>query len=284
VAAVGSYALVRRAGGRWLLRIEDLDGPRVVPGAAEDFFRTLEALGFEWDGEVVWQSRRTDAYQAALERLEAVGQVYPCGCTRAEIARAASAPAPGEEGPAYPGTCRGGLPPGKSVRAIRVRVATEPVTFQDRILGSIRTGLADSSGDFVVKRADGVFAYQLAVVVDDADAGVTQVTRGADLLPSTPRQLHLQQLLRLATPEYAHLPLVTGREGGKLSKRDAAVSLAAGRDLRREGGRLVAAALRFLGHSPPQDLDRGSGREALAWATAHFAASAVPRKAGPFPS
>ncbi|MEW6488451.1 MAG: tRNA glutamyl-Q(34) synthetase GluQRS [Thermodesulfobacteriota bacterium] len=282
VAAVGSFALARRTGGRWLLRIEDLDLPRVVPGAAEDFFRTLEALGFSWDGEVVWQSRRTEAYREALQRLERLGFAYPCGCTRAEIARAASAPHPGEEGPAYPGTCRGGLPHGREVRAVRVRVADEPLAFSDAIFGPVRTCLADSCGDFVVRRADGLFAYQLAVVVDDAASGVTQVVRGADLLGSTPRQIRLQHLLGLPTPAYAHLPLVTGPWGAKLSKRDCAVSLATGQDLAREGGALLLAALRFLGQDPPPDLHRAPPREVLAWSAAHFDPARVPREGGLF--
>lgn len=283
VAAVGSYALARRAGGRWLLRIEDLDAPRVVPGAAEDFFRTLEVLGFAWDGEVVWQSRRTDAYREALAKLEEGGHVYPCGCTRAEIARAASAPAGGKDGPIYPGTCREGLPPGKPMRAVRVRVDERAVVFRDTIQGPTDTCLGTSSGDFVVRRADGLFAYQLAVVVDDAAAGVTQVVRGVDLLSSTARQMHLQRLLGVETPAYAHLPLVTGPGGAKLSKRDAAVSLAAGRDLRREGGDLLVAALRFLGQSPPRSLEGASGREVLGWAAAFLDLNAVPRGSGPFP-
>lgn len=284
VAAVGSYALARRAGGRWLLRVEDLDTARVVPGAAEDFFRTLEALGFGWDGEVVWQNRRTEAYREALERLEKLGAVYPCGCTRSEVARAASALHPGEEGPAYPGTCRGGLPPGREVRAVRVRVTADPVAFSDAVFGPVRTCLADSCGDFVVRRADGFFAYQLAVVVDDAASGVTQVVRGADLLASTPRQIRLQHLLGLPTPSYAHLPLVTGSGGGKLSKRDCAVSLAlAGQDLAREGGALVLAALRFLGQNPPPDLHRAPPREVLSWAASCFDPSRIPREGGPFP-
>jgi glutamyl-Q tRNA(Asp) synthetase len=282
VAAVGSYALARRAGGRWLLRIEDLDLPRVVPGAAEDFFRTLETLGFSWDGAVVWQSRRTEAYREALERLERQGAAYPCGCTRAEIARASSAPHPGEEGPAYPGTCRRGLPPGREVRSVRVRVGDEPLSFSDAILGPVQTCLADAGGDFVVRRADGLFAYQLAVVVDDAASGVTQVVRGADLLGSTPRQIRLQQLLGLPTPAYAHLPLVTGPGGAKLSKRDCAVSLASGQELAREGGALLLAALRFLGQDPPLDLTGAPPKEVLAWAAAHFDSTLVPRAGGPF--
>lgn len=282
VAAVGSYALARRAGGRWLLRIEDLDAPRVAPGAAEDFFRALESLGFAWDGEVVWQSRRTEAYREALETLERQGAAYPCGCTRAEIARASSAPHPGEEGPPYPGTCRGGLPPGRAARAVRVRVREEPLSFRDAILGPVSACLADSCGDFVVRRADGLFAYQLAVVVDDAASGVTQVVRGADLLASTPRQIRLQNLLGLPTPAYAHLPLVTGPGGAKLSKRNCAVSLASGQDLARQGGALLLAALRFLGQDPPPDLHRAPPQEVLAWASSHFDPARVPREGGPF--
>ncbi|MDW7710469.1 MAG: tRNA glutamyl-Q(34) synthetase GluQRS [Deferrisomatales bacterium] len=283
VAAVGSYALARRAGGRWLLRIEDLDVPRVVPGAADDFLRTLEALGFQWDGEVVRQSRRAEAYREALERLQARGAVYPCGCSRAEIARASSAPH-GEEGPVYPGTCRDGLGRGREVRAHRVRVGGEPVRWRDAVFGAAAVRLAAASGDFVIRRADGLFAYQLAVVVDDAAAGVTQVVRGADLLGSTPRQVHLQGLLSLPTPAYAHLPLVTGPGGEKLSKRDCPVSLALGAGLGAEGSPLLLAALRFLGQAPPRFLDGAPGAEVLAWAAASFDLRAVPRTPGPFPA
>lgn len=283
VAALGSYLLARRAGGRWLLRIEDLDAPRIVPGAADDFLRTLEALGFRWDGEVVYQSRRLEAYEAALAALAAAGQVYGCGCSRAEVARSASAPHPGEEGPVYPGTCREGLPPGRRPRAFRVRVPEEPVGFADGVAGWVCRNLALSAGDFVVRRADGPFAYHLAVVVDDAAAGVTQVVRGADLLGSTPRQLHLQRLLGLPEPEYGHLPLVTAPDGSKLSKRDAAVSLAAGRDLARQGGPLLLAALRFLGQRPPLELRGAPAAAVLGWAEESLEPAAIPRGPAPFP-
>ncbi|HEY5974800.1 MAG TPA: tRNA glutamyl-Q(34) synthetase GluQRS, partial [Geobacteraceae bacterium] len=209
VAAVGSYLAARSVGGRWLLRMEDLDQPRVVPGMADDILRTLEMLGFVWDGEVVWQSRRTEAYQAALDRLSSLGVVYPCGCSRTEISRIASAPH-GSGELVYPGLCRSGLVAGKVPRAIRVLVPAREIAFQDGILGRFTQDLAATCGDFVVKRADGPFAYHLAVVVDDAAAGVTQVTRGADLLDSTPRQLYLQELLGLSHPIYNHLPLVCG--------------------------------------------------------------------------
>jgi glutamyl-Q tRNA(Asp) synthetase len=279
VAAVGSYLFARRTGGLWLMRMEDLDTPRVVPGMADDILLTLEALGFTWDGEVVWQSLRTGAYEAALAELARKGMVYPCGCSRAEIARIGSAPHGRAEECCYPGLCRNGLPAGKTPRAIRVRVKDEPVTFMDGVMGEESENLAESCGDFVVKRADGPFAYQLAVVVDDAEAEVNQVVRGADLLYSTPRQIHLHRLLGYESPAYFHLPLVTGPNGDKLSKRDNAVSLAGGRNLQKEGGNLLFAALRFLGQEPPISLRGASCREILAWGVANFYSSNIPQQA-----
>jgi glutamyl-Q tRNA(Asp) synthetase len=282
VAALGSYVMAKREGGLWLLRVEDLDTPRVVPGMADDILRTLEILGFRWDGEILYQSRRAEVYQEALERLLREGVAYPCGCSRAEIARSASAPHPGEEGPAYPGLCRNGLPEGKNARAVRVRTGDEAISFQDGVMGGYSQKLSACGGDFVVKRADGPFAYQLAVVVDDAESGVNQVVRGADLLSSTPRQIHLQRLLGYPTPAYYHLPLVAGPGGTKLSKRDNAVSLASGRDLRRERHLLLFDALRFLGQNPPSDLRNTSCDEVLSWAVGHFSSEAIPRVPGPF--
>jgi glutamyl-Q tRNA(Asp) synthetase len=282
VAAVGSYALAKKTGGLWLVRIEDLDSPRVVPGMADDMLRTLEILGFRWDGEVIYQSRRGEAYRAALDVLTEKGLVYPCGCSRSEIARLSSAPHPGEEGPAYPGLCRDGLSHGKSERSFRVRVGSDEVIFNDGVMGQFVQRLSVASGDFVVKRGDGPFAYHLAVVVDDAAAGVNQVVRGADLLSSTPRQIYLQMLLGYGTPGYFHLPLVTGRGGMKLSKRDNAVSLVEGRDLAREGWELLIDVLRFLGQEPPAYLTGAPCKEILAWAVAHFDIRNVPRRPEPF--
>ena len=284
VAAVGSYLFARQAGGLWLMRMEDLDTPRVVHGMADDILRTLEALGFNWDGEVVRQSSRTAAYEAALAELTRIGMVYPCGCSRAEIARIGSAPHGREDELRYPGFCRNGLPAGKSPRAIRVRVADEPVTFKDGVMGEVSENLGESCGDFVVKRADGPFAYQLAVVVDDGEAGVTQVVRGSDLLLSTPRQIHLQRLLGYAVPGYFHLPLVTGPNGAKLSKRENAVSIASGRNLQHEGGALLVAALCFLGQEPPVSLARASCREILAWGVARFDFRLIPQHFASFPA
>lgn len=270
VAAVGSYCLARQAAGRWLLRIEDLDAPRVVAGAADGIMRDLESLGLTWDGEVVWQSRRTEAYAEALARLQEQGLVYACGCSRREIL--ASAPHPGEDGPVYPGTCREGLPPGRQPRAERLRVPAALVTFQDGLRGHQEQRLADAVGDFILRRADGLFAYQLAAVVDDAAAGVNQVVRGADLLASTPRQIYLHSCLGYSLPRYIHLPLALGGDGEKLSKRHGA-SLSAGS---ASGGELLALVLAFLGHPPPSDLVHAPPRELLAWGVANFSLDRVP--------
>jgi len=199
--------------------MEDLDTPRVVPGSAEEILETLRRYELHWDGEVVFQSQRTALYEAALDVLRAKNLVYDCGCSRADLQRAASAPVDSE--PVYPGTCRNGLPPGKTPRAIRFRASDELISFDDRLCGRIE----GRSDDFIVRRADGVFAYQLAVVVDDAAQGVTQVVRGRDLLSSTPRQIALQRALAYPTPEYAHLPLVLNSDGSKLGKRDGALPL-----------------------------------------------------------
>jgi glutamyl-Q tRNA(Asp) synthetase len=281
VTAVGSYCMAKRLGGLWLLRIEDLDLPRVVPGVADDMLRTLEGLGFRWDGEVVWQSRRLDAYRAALERLIRAGMAYPCGCSRAEIALIASAPHDGSGELVYPGTCRDGLSPEKSERAVRVKVYDEVIAFRDCVMGRYSQALSASCGDFVIQRADGPFAYHLAVVVDDAESGVNQVVRGADLLSSTPRQIYLQKVLGYPTPDYCHLPLVVNPDGSKLSKRDNAVSLTAGLDPAKRGEELLLAALRFLGHSPPPSLHGAPCGEILAWAVAHFDPALIPDASAP---
>lgn len=243
VAAVGSWLYARAEGGRWLMRIEDIDTPRVVPGSAEEILAALRRYALDWDGEIVWQSQRTSLYERAIAQLRAQGLVYDCACSRADLQRAASAPLGAEA--VYPGTCRNGIAPGKVARAIRFRVPDEVIAFDDRIAGRIEENVAERSGDFVVRRADGLFAYQLAVVVDDGEQGVTQVVRGADLLASTPRQIALQRALGYPTPVYAHLPLVTNPDGSKLGKRDGALPLPTLDDARvRE---TLALALHHLG-------------------------------------
>ncbi|HJV66016.1 MAG TPA: tRNA glutamyl-Q(34) synthetase GluQRS [Geomonas sp.] len=280
VAALGSYLMAKKSRGLWLLRMEDLDLPRVVPGIADDMLSTLELLGFEWDGKVLYQSRRSEYYRAAAGILLEQGLAYGCGCTRSEIAQISSAPH--QDGAVYPGICRNGLPPGKVERALRVKVSDEVISFEDGIMGRYSQHLTTSCGDFVIQRADGPFAYHLAVVVDDAAAGVNQVVRGADLLSSTPRQIYLQRIFGYAVPAYLHLPLVTGEDGGKLSKRDNAVSLKAGRDLRKDGGILLLSALRFLGQQPPASLLGASPREILQWAISSFDPATVPHTPAPF--
>ena len=272
--------MAKRSGGLWLLRMEDLDLPRVVPGIADDMLATLEILGFEWDGEVLYQSGRSEYYREAAQLLLDRGLAYPCGCTRTEIAQIASAPH--QDGVVYPGTCRQGLPPGKTERALRVRVPDQAISFEDCVMGEYRQQMTECCGDFVIHRADGLYAYHLAVVVDDAAAGVNQVVRGADLLSSTPRQIHLQRMLGQPTPSYCHLPLVTGPGQSKLSKRDHAVSLAAERDLVKEGGALLLTALRFLGQNPPPGMEGATAREILRWGVASFDPALIPREPSPF--
>jgi glutamyl-Q tRNA(Asp) synthetase len=260
VAAVGSWLFARRGGGSWLVRIEDLDTPRVIAGSADEILHALERYGLTWDGEVVYQSQRTVLYDAALASLREKGLVFDCGCSRADLQRAASAPL-GRE-PVYPGTCRNGLPPGRVARAIRFRAPDEVIAFDDLIVGHVDENVAIDTGDFVIRRADGVYAYQLAVVVDDAAQGVTQVVRGADLLPSTARQSALQRALGLPTPSYAHLPLVTNADGSKLGKRDGALPLPS-LDERRVVETL-GFAMRVLGVDVGPDTPQRMLAEALA--------------------
>src|SRR5258706_4091373 len=259
VAAVGSWLFARRAGGRWLVRMEDLDTPRVVPGSADEILRALERYGLTWDGDVGYQSRRIALYDDALATLRARSLVYDCACSRADLQRAASAPV-GRE-PVYPGTCRNGLPPGREARAIRFRAPDGVIAFDDMILGRSEEDVFETTGDFVVRRADGLYAYQLAVVVDDAAQGVTQVVRGADLLTSTARQIALQRALGFPTPSYAHLPLVMNADGAKLWERDGALPLPSLDEQRVSES--LSFALRFLGTEVALDTPSRMLREAL---------------------
>jgi glutamyl-Q tRNA(Asp) synthetase len=272
VAAVGSYLDARSQGGEWLLRMEDVDTPRNVPGAADDILRTLEAFGFEWDGPVLWQSQRSAAYAAALEALKHAGLAYGCACSRKEIADSATRPAV-DGGLAYPGTCRGGLQPGRSVRAWRLRVCDEVVEFADRLQGLQRQNLERDVGDFVLRRADGLYAYQLAVAVDDEFQRISDVVRGADLIASTPRQIWLQRCLGYATPRYAHLPVATNAAGEKLSKQTRAPAVAAA-----QPGPALVAALAFLGQAPPSGLAQAGVREIWDWALADWAFDRIPQQ------
>lgn len=256
VAAIASYVDARAHGGEWLVRIEDVDEPRTVPGAADQILRTLEAFGLEWTGEVVWQSRRKHLYRDALDGLTRAGSVYPCGCTRKEVEESGA-------GGVYPGTCRAGIPNGRQPRAWRVRVPDQTERVVDRWQGEFSQHLPREAGDFVLLRADGYFAYQLAVVVDDAAQGVTDVVRGADLLDSTPRQQALQRLLGVPAPRYAHVRVAVDAAGNKLSKQTGAQPV---RDADAPG--VWREVLKFLGYAPPADF--ATAEEARAWAVANW--------------
>ncbi len=271
VAALGSCLEARARGGRWLVRMEDVDQTRCRPEHADAILATLEAFGFSWDGAVMVQSTRTERYREVFEQLKALGSVYPCGCTRSELALAA----PGIDGaPVYPGTCRAGLAASRSARAWRLRLEGE-IGFDDYLQGRQHQHLPRDVGDCVVLRADGLFAYQLAVVVDDADQGVDHVVRGADLIDSTPRQIYLQHLLGLPILAYAHLPVAVDAQGAKLSKQTLATPL----DVRNPAPALFAAAA-FLGQNPPEELRRSLCRPAStdfwAWARGNWRLDKVP--------
>lgn len=268
VAALGSYLDARANRGEWLVRMEDVDLPRCVAGADAQILKTLEVFGFEWDGEVMYQSRRSAFYRAAFEQLSTNGDVFPCACTRKQLAASVTAI---DGGQLYDGRCRAGLPAGAMPRAWRVRAPdTATTAFLDAIQGRVSQQLRCDVGDFVVLRADGLFAYQLAVVVDDNEQGITHVVRGADLLDSTPRQIYLQQLLAYQQPAYAHLPVAVDARGEKLSKQtlarpvDAADALPA-----------LMAAWRFLGQA--QGEQPANVNEFWGWAMAHWQRDSVPK-------
>ncbi|MFS2007047.1 tRNA glutamyl-Q(34) synthetase GluQRS [Duganella sp. CT11-25] len=249
VAAMASYLDAKVHDGQWLVRIEDVDGDRNVAGADAHILASLQRCGMRWDGEVTWQSRRTGLYEQALRQLGEL--VYPCGCSRKEIADSQLS-LTGKQAQAliYPGTCRHGLAPGKSARALRLKVPQSPhcvLAFDDRWAGRVSQDLTDEVGDFVIKRADGFWAYQLAVVVDDGAQGITDIVRGADLLDSTPRQLYLQQVLGLPQPTYLHVPVVVNELGEKLSKQTGAQAFDNGAAPQQLLHDAMLPAARFLG-------------------------------------
>ncbi len=261
--AAASYLDARANGGRWLLRIDDLDRPREVQGSADSIIRTLHAFGFEWDAEIVRQSDRTAHYAAALDRLRTRGLTFECSCSRLSLA----------EDDRYPGSCRNGpLVPGAPT-ATRLRVDPGYIQFSDRIQGTYRQDVAAAAGDVIVKRRDQLFAYLLAVVIDDAAAGVTHVVRGADLLDNTPRQIHLQRLLGLPTPAYAHLPVLVEAGGGKLAK--------SARSVRVDGGPALPQLLRvfeLLGLGTPTGGAASTMGAAWAWAVQRWDIGRTPRR------
>ena len=259
VSAVASFLQAKHVHGEWLIRMEDIDPPREVPGSATRILHDLSRLGLNSDRPVLYQSTRTSAYQSALNTLLSERKAFWCGCSRNEL------PPSG----IYPGTCRNGLAPGKYPRAVRLRVEGSTIRFSDLIQGAIEENLEDSVGDFIIHRADGLPAYQLAVVVDDAFQGITEVVRGSDLLESTARQIHLQHALGLPTPAYAHHPLALGDDGKKLGKRFGSDPVG-----RLPAAEVVSAALQFLGQNPPGGMEL---KKLWSWACEHWQAESIPR-------
>jgi len=261
VAALASWLDARALGGRWLLRMEDLDPPREVPGAQAAILQTLERYGLHWDGEIVRQSERHAAYLQVIERLQQQGLAYACRCSRKQLEG---------QGGVYPGTCRDARHASEDA-AIRLRVPQLEYRFVDRVQGAFSQHLGRDVGDFVIRRRDGLFAYQLAVVLDDAWQGVTDIVRGADLLDSTPRQLYLQELLGLPQPRYLHVPLIIQPDGHKLGKSYRSPPLDAD-----QAAPLLLRALRALGQPTPDAAEGAAPGELLAWAARHWDATRIP--------
>lgn len=270
IAAIGSYLDARKAGGKWLLRIEDVDIPRCSRESEHSIVATLQCFGLEWDGPITRQVGRNERYREILDELKRKQAVFPCACSRRELELVRS-PVGRDGSRVYPGTCRNGLPTGREARAWRFRVEGI-VRFNDQVQGEQSEDLIRESGDFVVLRADGLFAYQLAVVVDDADSGVTHIVRGTDLLDSTGRQLKLQEALGFPRPEYAHLPIATNTQGEKLSKQTLAMAIDQTSPIET-----WVAVLAFLGQNPPCDLHHGSIDEVKAWAIRNWQPGLIPR-------
>lgn len=259
IAALGSYLEARCRRGQWLVRIDDLDQARMQPGAADSILQDLERLGLEWDNEPVYQSRRLESYQPALQRLQDAGHTFDCGCSRRETRGL------------YPGTCRYGLANGRRARSIRLRVPDKHIEFTDRLYGPQSVDLARQVGDFVIRRADRIIAYHLAVVVDDADSGITGIVRGADLLDSTAPQILLQQLLAYPTPVYLHLPVALDANSRKISKQNNAAAIA-----EQPPAQVLWQALDFLGQDPEPQLAHATAQDVLAWAVRHWDIVKIP--------
>jgi glutamyl-Q tRNA(Asp) synthetase len=259
VAAVASYLQARTHEGRWLVRVEDIDPPREQPGASARIIEALERYGFEWDGDVSFQSRSRPAHDEAVQRLLDQGMAYPCGCSRKDLADAPRGPL----GLIYPGNCRAGCEATEA--AIRIRTTDAPIAFDDALQGTLRQRLESESGDFVIRRRDGLIAYQLAVVIDDALQGVTEIVRGIDLIDSTVRQIWLQRLLACPTPAYVHIPVVIHPDGDKLSKLTGAPAIPVD-----EPRPTLVAALAALQQGPPSDLAAASLPDIWRWAADHW--------------
>ena len=263
IAAVGSYLQAKSNKGRWFLRMDDIDLTRKVEGADTQIIKTLEAFGFEWHDKIIYQSRQIKHYEQAIEQLIEQSLVFPCLCSRKQIAESGTG--------IYPGTCRERHYPEKKQHALRILAKNNDIEFIDKVMGKQSQNIARDCGDFIVKRRDGLFAYQLAIVVDDARQNITEIVRGADLVDSTPRQIYLQQLLHYPTPGYCHLPLVVDAAGNKISKSEGAAKI----NIKSKEKQLVNA-LRFLGQNPAEDLAKSSINDIWLWAIKHWKINSVP--------
>ncbi len=261
--ALASFLEARAQEGLWFVRIDDIDTPRCLPGADTRILKTLERFGLCWDGTVDYQSNNLERYRTVLEKLEENGRLYPCTCSRKKLEGA---------GPVYPGWCRGRPRDRTQPHALRVRVDPGAIVFEDRLQGRFTQNLAAASGDFIVYRRDKIHAYQLAVVADDHAVGITEILRGCDLLDNTPRQIYLQQLLQLPTPNYCHIPILVNPEGQKLSKQTGAPAVD-----ECKPGPLLHALLGLLGQSPPRELLNAPPKEILSWAIAHWRIDGIPK-------
>ncbi len=261
VAALASYLQARSRGGRWIVRIEDIDPPREQPGASSAILKSLDELGLEWDGEVRYQSHMSTTYNDALEQLRSNDMTFACTCSRKQLVDGR-----------YPGTCRNSITHDVIGRSIRVKVNSNEIAFDDLLQGHYCQNLEQTLGDYIVRRADGLYAYHLAVVVDDAADNITEVVRGVDLLDSTPRQIYLQKLLGLTTPSYAHIPLVLNQSGMKLSKQTAASAI----DL-TSSCMVLIRALEFLQQAPPPTLYQQTQNEIIEWAITNWNLASVGR-------
>lgn len=264
ITAVASYADARAQDGEWLLRIEDVDEPRTVAGSADNILRTLEALGFEWSGEVLYQTHRTQAYHDAMQQLAQQKLIYRCTCTRSELNTL-------RDNSVYPGLCAHKNHPAHIKHAVRLRTENKRIEFNDAVMGLYGQNLQTDIGDFIIRRRDGLFAYQLAVVTDDAFQGITHIVRGADLLDSTPRQIYLQQCLHYPKTEYLHLPLAINADGKKLSKQTYAAHI-------KTSSAVLFDALRFLGQQPPAELEHASCETIWQWAITNWKRASIPKK------
>ena len=271
IAALASYLEAQNQQGEWLVRMEDIDELRNVRHADNDILHTLEAYGFEWQGEVIYQTQRKQAYQDALDQLQEQELIYRCICSRSQIKEQA------EHGPLgiiYPGTCQNSNHSEHHDHAVRLRTANRHIEFSDAIMGVSGHNPHTSLGDFIIRRRDGLFAYQLAVVVDDAWQGITHIVRGYDLLESTPRQIYLQQCLGYPSTQYAHLPLAVNPQGDKLSKQTHAPAVDTGHTVNT-----LLKAMKFLNQQPPEELEQASLNEFWQWAKNNWSLSRIPSQA-----